>query len=247
MPPSQGFLSLGMRDMRSSPPPVPEDARRRAINWAHADAQKKWKDAKAAKRMKKILAREELDKRRRQQRKDGLPLEESPSPSLSTKASDGDDEGEVGRGPLDHLPDIVEVVPGVLASSPALPGGGGGVDPGSAIAHSRAEANTPEARALELGSEASRAAEASRVEAQCLKEKAEASQAEALHWKEKAKACEVETQRWEQKAKESEAEVTRAAEASSAVQTVLETEIEEHEALKSAAHATYEALVVKGV
>ena len=41
----------------------------------------------------------------------------------------------------------------------------------------------------ELWSEASRAAEASRVEAQRLKEKAEASQAEALRWKEKAKAC----------------------------------------------------------
>jgi len=53
----------------------------------------------------------------------------------------------------------------------------------------------------ELGSEASRAAEASRVEAQCKKEKAEASWAEALRWKEKAEACQVETRRWEQKAK----------------------------------------------
>ena len=41
----------------------------------------------------------------------------------------------------------------------------------------------------ELGSEASRAAKASRVKAQRLKEKAEASRAEALHWKEKAEAC----------------------------------------------------------
>ena len=85
--------------MRASPPPVPEDARRRAINRAHAEAQKKWKDAKAAKRTKQILAREKLDERRRQQRKDGLPLEESPSPSLSTDTSDGDDEGERGRVP----------------------------------------------------------------------------------------------------------------------------------------------------
>ena len=85
--------------MHSSPPPVPEDTGRRAINRAHADAQKRQKDAKAAKRMKHILAREELDKRRRQQRKDGLPLEESPSMSLSMEASDGDDGSEVGRGP----------------------------------------------------------------------------------------------------------------------------------------------------
>jgi len=137
-----------MRDVRSSPPPVPEDARRRAINRAHADAQKKRKDAKAAKRTKQILAREELDKRRRQQRKDGLPLEESPSTSLSTEASDGDDGSEVGRGPLDHLPDVVEVVPGAMASSPALPGGGGEVDPGSSVVCSGAEADTLEARAL---------------------------------------------------------------------------------------------------
>ena len=82
--------------MRSSPPPVPEDARRRAINRAHADAQKKRKDAKAAKRTKHILAREELDKRHYQRRKDGLPLEESPSTSLSTEASDGNDKGEGG-------------------------------------------------------------------------------------------------------------------------------------------------------
>ena len=84
--------------MCASPPPVPEDARRRAINRAHVEAQKKWKDAKAVKRTKQILAREKLDERRRQQRKDGLPLEESPSLSLSMEASDGDDEGKMGAG-----------------------------------------------------------------------------------------------------------------------------------------------------
>ena len=75
-------------------------------------------------------------------------MEESPSLSLSTEASDGDDEGEGGRGPLDHLPDVVEAVPGTLASSPAPPGGGGEADPGPAVARSGAEADTPEARAL---------------------------------------------------------------------------------------------------
>ena len=53
----------------------------------------------------------------------------------------------------------------------------------------------------ELGSEASKVAEASWVEAQRLKQKAEASRAEALRWKEKTEACQVETQCWEQKAK----------------------------------------------
>jgi len=75
-------------------------------------------------------------------------LEESPSPSLSTDASDGDDESEMGRGPLDHLPDVEEMAPGALASSPALPEGGGGADPGSTIACLGAEADTPEKRAL---------------------------------------------------------------------------------------------------
>ncbi|XP_066316503.1 uncharacterized protein [Miscanthus floridulus] len=84
----------------------------------------------------------------------------------------------------------------------------------------------------ELGREASRAVEGTQVEAQCLKEKAEASQAKALRWKEKA---------------ESEAKVTWAAEASVAVQAVLETEIGEHNALKDAARIACEALGVEGV
>ena len=73
------------------------------------------------KRTKKILTREELDNRCRQQRKDGLPLEESPSPSLSMDASDGDDEGEMGRGPLDHLPNVGEMVEAKLRGSNLTP------------------------------------------------------------------------------------------------------------------------------
>ena len=74
-------------------------------------------------------------------------MEESLSPSLSTDASDGDDEGEMGRGPLDHLPDIGETAPRASVSSPALPGGA--VDASRpATACPEAEANTPEAWAL---------------------------------------------------------------------------------------------------
>ncbi|XP_066344126.1 uncharacterized protein [Miscanthus floridulus] len=51
--PRNGYV--GMRDVRSSPPPVPEDTGQRVINHAHADTQKKRKDAKAAKRTKHIL------------------------------------------------------------------------------------------------------------------------------------------------------------------------------------------------
>ncbi|XP_066308053.1 uncharacterized protein [Miscanthus floridulus] len=73
-----------------------------------------------------------------------------------------------------------------------------------------------------LGREASRVAEATRVEAQHLKEKAEASRAEAQCWKEKVEAF-------------------------VAVQAVLETEIKEHDALKGAAHTACKALEVEGV
>ncbi|XP_066396504.1 cell wall mannoprotein PIR3-like [Miscanthus floridulus] len=41
MHPSWGYLSLGMRDVRASPPPVLEDAARRAANRVHAEAQKR--------------------------------------------------------------------------------------------------------------------------------------------------------------------------------------------------------------
>ena len=81
----------------------------------------------------------------------GVPLvAEAPrvSEAEATEASDGDDGDEVGRGPLDHLPDVVEVAPRVSASSSAPPRGGGEVDPGPAVARSGAEADTPEARAL---------------------------------------------------------------------------------------------------
>ena len=46
-----------MRDVRASPPPIPEDAERRVVNRVHAEGQKKWKDAEEAKRKRKILER----------------------------------------------------------------------------------------------------------------------------------------------------------------------------------------------
>ena len=108
--------------MRDSPPPIPEDARRRAANRAHAEAKKKKKDAKEARRNKKILKHEALEKRCRRQKQDGLPVELSPSPSLSEDSLDEDDRIERGRGPLDHLPDVGETTLGALVSSPAFLG-----------------------------------------------------------------------------------------------------------------------------
>ncbi|XP_066311631.1 basal body protein 10-like [Miscanthus floridulus] len=94
MRPMWGYISLGIRDVRASSPPVPEDAERRAVNRAHAKAQKMRKDAKEARCKRKNLECDELEKRRRQQRHDGLPVEPSLSLSLSNSSSD-DDEGEV--------------------------------------------------------------------------------------------------------------------------------------------------------
>ncbi|XP_066311447.1 uncharacterized protein [Miscanthus floridulus] len=54
----------------------------------------------------------------------------------------------MGRGPLDHLPDVRETALGASASSLALPGGGGGDASRSATARPEAEADTSKARAL---------------------------------------------------------------------------------------------------
>ena len=62
--------------------------------------------------MKRTVEREKLDTRRRQQSLDGLPLESSPS--LSVSGSSGDVGAvEEGKGTLDHLPDVREVATGV--------------------------------------------------------------------------------------------------------------------------------------
>ncbi|XP_066351698.1 uncharacterized protein [Miscanthus floridulus] len=112
---------------------------------------------------------------------------------------------------------------------------------------SQTEAVVWRGKAEELEGEAFRAAEASQVKVQHLKEKAEASRVEAQRWREKAVASRVEARRWEEKAKELETEVARAAEASITVQVVLETEIGEHDTLKSATRTACEALEVEGV
>ena len=75
-------------------------------------------------------------------------MEASPSPSLSTDSSGEGDESEVGRGPLDHLPNVRGTALRALASSPVLLGGGGEDASGPTIARPRAEADTPEAWAL---------------------------------------------------------------------------------------------------
>ena len=106
---------------------------------------KERKDAEEARRKRKSLEHDELEKRRRQQRHDGLPVEPSPSPSMDS--SSDDDESKVGWGPLDHLPDVRGTAPRASASGPASLGGGGEDASGLAIARPRAKADTPESRA----------------------------------------------------------------------------------------------------
>ncbi|XP_066320712.1 uncharacterized protein [Miscanthus floridulus] len=62
-----------------------------------------------------------------------------------------------------------------------------------------------------------------------------------------AEASRVEVQRWKEKAKGLDDEVSRLTEASVALQTVLDHEIEEHEVLQSAARTICEALEMEGV
>ena len=85
--------------MRASPPPVPEDVGQRAKNRAHIKAYKERKDAEVVRRKRKSLERDELEKRRRQQGRDSLLEEPSPSSSSMDFLSDNDDESEVGGIP----------------------------------------------------------------------------------------------------------------------------------------------------
>ena len=75
-------------------------------------------------------------------------MEASLSLSLSADSLGEDDESEVGRGPLDHLPDVGGTVPGASVGSSAFPGGGGEDASVPAIALPGSEAVTPKAWAF---------------------------------------------------------------------------------------------------
>ena len=136
----------GMRDVRASLSPIPEDAERQAENRVHAKAYKDQKDTEEARRKRKSLEHDELEKHHWQQRHNGL-LEEPSLSSSSMDFSSDDDKSEAGRGPLDHLPNVRETAPRASASSLASLGGGGEGASGLVITRPRAEADTPETRA----------------------------------------------------------------------------------------------------
>ena len=62
MRPLREYISLGMRDVRASPLPVPKDVERRAENRAHAEVYKEQKDTKEARHKRKSLECDELEK-----------------------------------------------------------------------------------------------------------------------------------------------------------------------------------------
>jgi hypothetical protein len=95
------FLSLtlgifvrpqGLRNFKTSRPPVPEDTTGRTARRLAAEKDKQKKDVEKARACERMRAREALEKRRRRQARDGLPLE--PSPDTPDDDDDDDDDDE---------------------------------------------------------------------------------------------------------------------------------------------------------
>jgi chromosome segregation ATPase len=80
--------------VRETRPPLPEDQPAREVRRHQASQKKKKKDAAKKRQIRKAKEREELKKRRRQQSLDGLPLEESPSETVSGEDDNDDDDSD---------------------------------------------------------------------------------------------------------------------------------------------------------
>jgi hypothetical protein len=124
----------GLRGFKLSRPPVPEDAADRAARRLGAEKEKEKKDAEKARACERMRAREALEKRRRRQARDGLPLE--PSPETPAAADDDDDEDDDMVARLGLSPD-----PRLGQGSPSQPPSG--------LAPSVPEAGTPRSRSEE--------------------------------------------------------------------------------------------------
>jgi hypothetical protein len=98
---------LAVNDSR---PPVPEDHAAREVRRLSVAQKKKKKDTMKKRQIGKALEREALYRRRRQQRLEGLPVEESPSEMASEEDEDSDDNDAESRYDtatfLTHLPDV---------------------------------------------------------------------------------------------------------------------------------------------
>jgi hypothetical protein len=112
----------GLSIYKPARPPVPEDAADRAVRRLAAEKEKEKKDAEKAQARERMRARDALEKRRRRQARDGLPLESSPE----TPDEDDDDDDMAARLGLSPDPRLGQVSPsqppGGLA--PSVPGAG---------------------------------------------------------------------------------------------------------------------------
>jgi hypothetical protein len=85
----------GLRIFKPAWPPVPEDAADQAVRRLAAEKEKEKKDAEKARARERMRARDALEKRRRRQARDGLPLESSPeTPDDDDDDNDDDDDDE---------------------------------------------------------------------------------------------------------------------------------------------------------
>jgi hypothetical protein len=80
----------GLRNFKTSRPPVPEDAASPAARRLAPEKDKHKKDAEKARARERVRAWEALEKRHRRQERDGLPLE--PSPDTPDNDDDDDDD-----------------------------------------------------------------------------------------------------------------------------------------------------------
>jgi hypothetical protein len=99
--------------VKYSRPLVLEDRAAREVRRLSVAQKKKDKDATKKRQVKKALEREALNRRHRQQRLEGLPVEESPSEMASEDDDDDDDSDDSGAESrydtvtfLAHLPDV---------------------------------------------------------------------------------------------------------------------------------------------
>jgi hypothetical protein len=96
--------SLGLRNFKTSRPPVPEDAVGRTARRLAAEKDKQKKDAEKAQSRERMRARDALEKRRRRQARDGLSLELSPD-TPDDDDDDDDDEDDDMAARLGLSPD----------------------------------------------------------------------------------------------------------------------------------------------
>jgi hypothetical protein len=119
----------GLRIFKPVRPPVPEDASDRAVRRLAAEKEKEKKDAEKARARERMQAQEALEKRRRRQARDGLPLESSPeTPDDDEEDDDDDDEDDdmAARHGLSPDPRLGQGSPSQPPSglAPSVPGAG---------------------------------------------------------------------------------------------------------------------------